>query len=274
MTKTDLMDNFDAIVTDPRLSRQLCEDHLDQRPGEHLLGEFQVVASGGSSGLRGVFVYGWDAWATCYASNIRFQTREWSLDPSLAQVPRVVAVVAASSPTHISAALSKTFATGDHGRHLFPVNLRLEEIVDGLNELQPTVLMAYSSFLPRLAMEAQAGRLHITPRRIIAISEPLLPEMRHDVQQTWGAPIANGYGMSEGVFSGFCGHGIHLPDDLIIFEAVDVHGRPVGAGELSHRVLVTNLYNHAQPLIRYEVTDQITLARWHVPLRVEHATHR
>ena len=66
--------------------------------------------------------------------------------------------------------------------------------------------------------------------------------------------------MSEGVFSGFCGHGIHLPDDLIIFEPVDVDGRPVGAGELSHRVLVTNLYNHLQPLIRYEVTDQITLA--------------
>ena len=76
MTKTDLMDNFDAIVTDPGLSRQLCEDHLEQNPGDHLLGEFQVVASGGSSGLRGVFVCGWEAWATCYASNIRFQTRE------------------------------------------------------------------------------------------------------------------------------------------------------------------------------------------------------
>ena len=260
MTKTDLMDNFDAIVTDPRLSRQLCEDHLDQNPGDHLLDEFQVVASGGSSGLRGVFAYDREAWTTCYASNIRFSTREWSLDPSLAQVRRVIAVVAASSPTHISAALSKTFTTGDHARHLFPVNLRLEEIVDGLNELQPTVLMAYSSFLPRLAMEAQGGRLHITPRRIVAISEPLLPETRHVVQQTWGAPIANGYAMSEGVFSGFCGHGIHLPDDLIIFEPVDVDGHPVGAGELSHRVLITNLYNHLQPLIRYEVTDQITLA--------------
>ena len=260
MTKTDLMDNFDAIVTDPRLSRQLCEDHLDQNPGDHLLDEFQIVASGGSSGLRGVFVYGWEAWAVCYASNIRFQAREWSHDPSLAGVRRVIAVVAASSPTHISAALSKTFTTGDHARHLFPVNRRLEEIVDGLNELQPTVLMAYSSFLPRLAMEAQGGRLHITPRRIVAISEPLLPETRHVVQQTWSAQIANGYAMSEGVFSGFCGHGIHLPDDLIIFEPVDIDGHPVGAGELSHRVLVTNLYNHAQPLIRYEVTDQITLA--------------
>ena len=92
MTKTDLMDNFDAIVTDPRLSRQLCEDHLDQNPGDHLLDEFQIVASGSSSGLRGVFVYGWEAWTTCCASNIRSAPREWSLDPSLARVRGVIAV--------------------------------------------------------------------------------------------------------------------------------------------------------------------------------------
>ena len=112
MTKTDLMDNFDSVVTDTRLSRRLCEDHLDRNPGDHLLGEFQVVASGGSSGQRGVYVYGWDAWAICYASNVRFQARDWSRDPTLAGIPRVTGVVAASSPTHISAALSKTFSSG------------------------------------------------------------------------------------------------------------------------------------------------------------------
>ena len=54
MTKADLMDNFDDIVTDARLSRDLCEDHLE-RADEYLLDEFHVVASGGSSGQRGVF---------------------------------------------------------------------------------------------------------------------------------------------------------------------------------------------------------------------------
>jgi phenylacetate-coenzyme A ligase PaaK-like adenylate-forming protein len=259
MTKTDLMDNFDSIATDTRLSRRVCEDHLDRSPGDHLLGQFQVVASGGSSGTRGVYVYGWDAWAICYASNVRFLARDWKRDPTLAGTPRVIGVVAASSPTHISAALSKTFSSGDNARHLFPITSPLETIVAGLNELQPSVLMGYSSFLPRLALEAQSGRLRITPRRVIAISEPLLPEARQVVHETWRAPIADGYGMSEGVFTGFCGHGVHLPDDLCIFEPVDADGRPVGPGELSHRVLVTNLYNHTQPLIRYEVTDQVTL---------------
>ena len=265
MTKTDLMDNFDSVLTDTRLSRRLCEDHLDRSPGDDLLGEFQVVASGGSSGTRGVYVYGWDEWAICYTSNVRFQARDWTRDPTLAGTARVIAVVAAASPTHISAALSKTFSSGDNARHLFPVSLPLETIVAGLNELQPTVLMGYSSFLPRLALEARGGRLRVTPRRVIAISEPLLPEARQVMHETWGAPIANGYAMSEGIFTGCCDHGIHLPDDLCIFEPVDADGRPVAPGALSHRVLVTNLYNHTQPLIRYEVTDQVTLIDGNCP---------
>lgn len=167
-----------------------------------------------------------------------------SRDATLAGIPRVIAVVAASSPTHISAALSKTFAVGDNARHLFPVSLPLETIVAGLNELQPTVVMGYSSFLPRLALEAQRGRLRMA---------------KQVIRDTWGAPVANGYAMSEGMFTGSCGASIHLPDDLCIVEPVDADGRPVGPGELSHRILVTNLYNHTQPLIRYEVTDQITL---------------
>lgn len=259
MTKSDLMGNFDRIVSDRRLSRERCEEHLERSPGEYLFGEFQVVASGGSSGQRGVFVYGWDEWTTCYASNVRFQVRDWSRDPTLAGLPRIIAVVAASSPTHISAALSKTFSSGTNARRLFPVSLPLDQIVAGLNDLQPTVLMGYSSFLPRLAHEARAGRLRIAPRRIVAISEPLLPESRELVEQVWPVPVANGYAMSEGMFSGFCGDSIHLPDDLCIVEPIGADGQPVGPGEVSHRILLTNLYNLTQPLIRYEVTDQLAM---------------
>lgn len=259
MTKSDLMSNFGSIVADRRLSLGRCEEHLERTPGEYLFDEFQVVASGGSSGQRGVFVYGWDEWVSCYASTVRFQVREWNSDPTLAEVPRITAVVAASSPTHISAALSKTFSGGVNARRLFPVSLPMDQIVSGLNELQPTVLMGYSSFLPHLAHEARAGRLRITPRRIVAISEPLLPESRAFIEDVWPVRIANGYGMSEGMFSGFCGHSVHLPDDLCIVEPIGADGQTVGPGEISHRILLTNLYNLTQPLIRYELTDQLAV---------------
>ena len=130
MTKTDLMGNFDDIVTDRRLTRELCERHLGELAGDaYLLGEYHVVASGGSSGQRGVFVYGWDAWAICWASMVRFPQRDWAADPALAGVPRVAAVVAASRATHISAALRHTFATPRIPEHLIPVTQPLEQIV-------------------------------------------------------------------------------------------------------------------------------------------------
>jgi phenylacetate-CoA ligase len=260
MTKTDLMLNFDDIVTDRRVTRALCERHLAEATGDaYLLGEYHVVASGGSSGQRGVFVYGWDAWAICWASMVRFPQRDWASDPTLAGVPRVAVVVAASKVTHVSAAFRQTFSTARTPEHVIPVSQPLERIVACLNQLQPTELIAYSSMLPRLAREAQAGRLLISPRRVLGIAEPLLPEARAAIQRAWGVPIGNRYGMSEGVFAGFCGHGSHLPDDLCVFEPVGADGRPIPPGVPSERVYVTNLYNHALPLIRFEVTDEVTV---------------
>jgi phenylacetate-coenzyme A ligase PaaK-like adenylate-forming protein len=48
--------------------------------------------------------------------------------------------------------------------------------------------------------------------------------------------------------------------DTCIAECVDDAGRPVPDGITSARVLVTNLHNQTQPLIRYELTDRFTPA--------------
>ncbi len=260
MTKSDLMDNFDAIVTDPRVTLEMCESVLDGRnAGDYLFDKYRVVASGGSSGRRGVFVYGWDAWATCYASIVRFQQRDWSSDPQLAGVPRVTAVLGAAGGSHMSAALGRTFSSDDNPRHAVPVDQPIEAIVARLNELNPTILMGYSSFLATIAGEANASRLRITPRRVVAISEPLLPGARAVIEQTWGVPVANGYGMSEGVFTGACGQSMHLPDDLCIVETTGSGRQPADVGETASGVLITNLYNPLLPLIRYEVSDELSV---------------
>jgi phenylacetate-CoA ligase len=48
--------------------------------------------------------------------------------------------------------------------------------------------------------------------------------------------------------------------DTCLAECVDDDGRPVPGGVASSRVLVTNLHNLTQPLIRYELTDRFTPA--------------
>src|SRR5262245_29873289 len=73
MTKNDLMEHFDGIVTDRRLSRELVEEHLRTlHDDSYLLGEYHVLASGGSSGRRGVFLFDRAAWRTYYASYARY----------------------------------------------------------------------------------------------------------------------------------------------------------------------------------------------------------
>ena len=48
---------------------------------------------------------------------------------------------------------------------------------------------------------------------------------------------------------------IVLASDLAIVELVDDENRPVPAGTPSAKALITNLFNTAQPLIRYELND-------------------
>ena len=264
MTTGDLMAHWDEIVTDPRLRLDLAEKHLAGLAGRdaYLLGEFHAVASGGSSGQRAVFVYGWDAWATAHAGFLRPLVRETVTAPDLAGVPGTAAVIAAGHPAHMSAALAQTFAGSAAEVRSFPVTLPAGKIVAGLNEWQPAMLLGYPTALAMLAAEARRGRLRIGPRRVIASSEPLLPETRHALEQAFGAPVANMYGTSEaGPMAVGCwrGPGMHLCDDLVIIEPADQDGAPVPPGTASARVYVTAISNPVLPLIRFELTDQVTV---------------
>ena len=51
---------------------------------------------------------------------------------------------------------------------------------------------------------------------------------------------------------------LSFASDMCIAELVDQDNQPVPDGTPSAKVLLTNLYNHTQPLIRYELTDQFT----------------
>ncbi len=112
--------------------------------------------------------------------------------------------------------------------------------------------------LARLAVEQQAGRLRIAPVSIVTTSENLLPEHRAAISAGFGVPIVNTFGSTEGLV------GVSAPDaeelvfnsDLCIVELVDEHNEPVPPGTPSAKVLLTNLSNRVQPLIRYELTDR------------------
>jgi phenylacetate-CoA ligase len=158
MTKDDLMENFHAIVTDPEVRLTDVNAHIEKLDGDaYFRDELHAVASGGSSGVRGVFVWGWDAWATVQLTAIRRALLDRIGDPELVSRPLVAMIVAAENATHFTSAVSETFATGAIETHRFRVGLPVEEVVAGLNSVAGDNLATYPSMLGRLVGEARAG---------------------------------------------------------------------------------------------------------------------
>jgi phenylacetate-CoA ligase len=259
MTKAEMMAGLDDLLTDPRLSRAVLERHLaGMTEATALLGEYVVLASGGSSGERGVFAYGPDAIVDYTLGLTRNGlARLLALGPPPpGGVP--MAMVAAASPIHATRALPDLFSGEPLAVTPVPVTLPLPEIVDRLNRLQPMLLQGYPSVLSLLATERAGGRLRIAPLAVTGSSEQFLADTRARVADAFGIGVVDQFGSTEGVLGSSAPDDptIVLASDLAIVELVDERNRPVPAGTAAAKALVTNLMNQTQPLIRYELPDR------------------
>ncbi len=90
----------------------------------------------------------------------------------------------------------------------------------------------------------------------------LTPTTRAAIEQAFGCPLVNEYGASECLTIGYgCREGwLHVNADWVLMEPVDADLRPTAPGALSHTVLVTNLANAVQPVIRYDLRDRVRVA--------------
>jgi hypothetical protein len=79
------------------------------------------------------------------------------------------------------------------------------------------------------------------------------------IERAFGCRVAVDYGASEFINIAFeCERGrLHLNADWVILEPVDAEGQPVPIGDWGQTTLLTNLANHVQPLIRYELGDRV-----------------
>jgi phenylacetate-CoA ligase len=258
MTKADLMDRFDDIVTDRRLRLSDLLVHLERIDDDALyLGEHRVMTSSGSSGRKAVFVYDRPGWSICAGMFLR-RSAWHGVTP---RIPRNrLAMVWGASPTHMSRRGAQSLDVGIHRLCRLGVTQPLPELVARLNEFQPTHLSAYPSIAAQLAEEQLAGRLRLRLRGLMTNSEPLSPELRERLELAFGVPPYDFYATTEGLYGCECLEGsMHLFDDQCIVENVDDDGDPVPPGETGTRLLVTNLFNRVQPLIRFEITDVVAV---------------
>ncbi|WP_120522118.1 phenylacetate--CoA ligase family protein [Arthrobacter celericrescens] len=265
VTKAQLLEGFDDAVTDSRLRLADLEAHLGELvrtggdPGMPWRGRWWAAQTAGTTGRRGLFIWNRQEWSTILASYAR--ANDWAEVPAGLTRPLRVAVVSSLLPTHQSAVVGAALASP-----LVPT-LRLDataaraDTVSALNRFQPRLLVGYASALRPLAAEQRAGRLAIHPQSVVSASEVLSPVAAKEIEEAWGSAPFDVYAATEtaGVASPCRYRNRHLYEDLLIVEPVDASGSPVMPGALASKLLVTVLFSRTIPLIRYEMTDQLSM---------------
>ena len=261
LTKAQLMEDFDELVTDRTVRLDAVRAHLggggDSR---RYLGRYWVNATSGSSGQPGIFLFDENEWVKVLASFAR--AHEWAgVHISLTHRMRM-ASVASVSPWHMSSQVGATLSSWWMPALRLAASEPIGEIISRLNAWRPEMLVAYASMARVLAEEQLAGRLNIHPHLIFTSSEVLTQETRRRAEQAWGHPPFDQYGATEvgdiAAEHSACRHR-HTLEDLLIVEVVDERHRPVPPGRYGAKLLVTSLFSRTQPLIRYELNDSVRL---------------
>jgi phenylacetate-coenzyme A ligase PaaK-like adenylate-forming protein len=262
MVKDEAQREWDAIITAPEMNRGEAERILIGKPWFHYTPSgTQVFSSGGSSGVRGVYVWDWQMLITVACLAWRMQAREERRAPGSDARLRL-AVLEAGTPPHASTPLFDVATDPTMETRVIPAGDPFDEVRAAVAAASPTHLVGYASVVARLARAPRAGKLDIRPVRVSTNSEPLSDEDRAAIVSAWGAPIHNLWGSTEiGVQAVGCGHGdgLHVCEDEVVLERVDEAGNPVASDQTAARTLATGLANWTFPFIRYDLGDEVTM---------------
>lgn len=140
----------------------------------------------------------------------------------------------------------------------------IDHMVKVLNEFQPETMAGYPSAIVQLAVEQLKGNLHLNLIHLTTSAELLTEQNYNLLREAFKCPVANNYCMTEGgeiAMTHNCPH-LHINDDWIIVEPVNKNKQLItDEDEWSEGILVTDLSNFVQPIIRYYVGDVIRIHR-------------
>ena len=255
LTKSILMANFNDIVTDRRITKEIIADFLTRStdPKERLFDELTVMHTSGTSGEVGYFVY-----APADVGRVRSGSRSnreafRGLLPGFGRrLRRLRLAFYGATGGHFAgvtgmASMQQGIAKLFIDARAFEVNTPLPEVVERLNQFKPDALWGYTTALKMLGDERRAGRLNIRPAAVVASGETVTRADMHFLSTAFeGASTLNMYACTEHLLLGISdpqGEAMTLTDDNLIFEFYEDHS------------VITNLFNHTLPLIRYRMSD-------------------
>jgi len=271
--KAELMQHFDDWSTDRQISRASVDAFLSDPAhlGDAYLGRYLVWTSSGTTGEPGIFVQDEQSLAVFDALDaLRLHGGPTAAPPwaSWAGAPRYAfaaatgghfaGVASIARLQHIAAAAPLMPWLAPQLR-TFSVQQPLATLAAELQAFEPTVLITYPSCADALAQVQAEGSMRLTLSEVWVGGEQLSAEQRTRIHTAFGCRVHNNYGSSEFYAMAWeCAEGcLHLNHDWLVLEPVDRQLRPVAPGEVSDSVLLTNLANRTQPLLRYRLSDSL-----------------
>ena len=255
LDKEQLMEHFDDLVTDRSLKQEelLRFDECSTDGAETYLGKYHVVHSSGSTGTPRYFVYDNSAWEQMLLGIIRGALWVMSMLEilkMLAEKPRILYIAATDGRYGGAMAVGDGIRDVRAEQRFLDINTPLTKWIDTLQDFSPNILIGYPSAIKILAEMMEAEGTTLSLKRIISCGEPLCPGLRQYLENTFETKVMNFYGASESLALGVeqqADERMIMFDDLNIVEVID--------GEM----YLTCLYNFAQPLIRYHISDHLVL---------------
>ena len=255
LTKSILMANFNDIVTDRRITKEIIADFLSRStdPKERLFNEITVMHTSGTSGEVGYFVYARPDYGRLRAAAMRNRRVYRGLLPGFGRRLRRLRLAfygatgghfaGVTGMASMQTGLQRLFVDA----RSFEVNTPLPSVLAGLNQFKPDALWGYTTALKMLGDEQRAGRLRIRPAVIAASGETVTKADMQFLSAAFdGATALSMYACTEHLMLGISnpdGETMTLMDDNLIFEFYEDHS------------VITNLFNYSLPLIRYRMSD-------------------
>lgn len=252
INKKIMLDNFDLLntcglkldeVTEYAVTKELNKDYYGYYKGKYVIG-----LSSGTSGNKGIYI----------------------TPKSLTK--RLPAVFLARSGLSLKNLpfkilfMLRVFSQGFSDINSPLVRLKylstmtsIDEIINTINQLNINILMAPPSMIRVLVPHAHRITSKIVT--VVTYAEVLYDEDKELFAKTFKTKIIQIYQASEGQIASACKYGnLHINEDLVYIELYDRENRLIiESGTVAEKMILTNLVNSAQPLIRYEMNDLILL---------------
>ena len=253
--KQVLLEHFDELVTVPDLKQEDLREFdageaADRKPYQ---GKYHVVHSSGSTGKPGYFVYDEDAWSQMLLGIIRAALWGMSMPQILRLLmkrPRIVYIAATDGRYGGAMAVGDGIDGVGASQLYLDIKTPVTEWISQLKEFKPNIVIGYPSAIKILAQLMENGEVSLDAERVISCGEPLGTSLRTYLEKIFRTQVVNFYGSSESLALGV---ETNPKDGMLLFDDMNVI-------EVENGVMyLTCLYNYSQPLIRYRLSDRLTL---------------